>query len=68
LAPDEPHRRAEESHVYAEQAARRCELSWGGFAGYGDILECNIPQGRCILAAKGPPDGYRIVPHLDVPN
>jgi hypothetical protein len=45
------------------------EFGWNGFAGYGDILVCNIAEGRCAVAAKGPTgDGFRIVPHLDVPN
>jgi hypothetical protein len=42
---------------------------WNGFRGYGDILVCDIAHERCTLAASGPRDGgYRIVPHLDVPN
>jgi len=45
------------------------EFGWNGFAGYGDVLVCNIAEGRCTLAASGPSgNGYRIVPHLDVPN
>ena len=45
------------------------EFGWNGFPGYGDILVCDIARERCTLAAEGPSDdGYRIVPHLDVPN
>ncbi len=45
------------------------EFGWNGFPGYGDILVCDIARERCTLAAPGPTDdGYRIVPHLDVPN
>jgi hypothetical protein len=45
------------------------EFGWNGFPAYGDILVCNIAQERCTLAAKGrTDDGFRLVPHLDVPN
>jgi hypothetical protein len=45
------------------------EFGWNGFPGYGDILVCDISRERCTVVAKGPSDdGYRIVPHLDVPN
>jgi hypothetical protein len=44
-------------------------FGWNGFPGYGDILVCDIAHKRCTLAAQGPrDDGYRIVPHMDVPN
>ncbi len=45
------------------------EFGWNGFRGYGDILVCDIAEESCTLAVPGPSDdGYRIVPHLDVPN
>jgi hypothetical protein len=49
--------------------ATHTTFGWNGFEGYGDILVCDIAQERCTLAVEGPTDdGYRIVPHLDVPN
>ena len=41
----------------------------GSFPGYGDILVCDIAREQCTLAAPGPTDnGFRLVPHLNVPN
>jgi hypothetical protein len=40
----------------------------GGWSGYGDILVCDIARDRCILAASGPTGGFRLVPHLTLPN
>lgn len=49
--------------------AAHSRFGWNGFRGYGDILVCDIARERCELAVEGPTDdGYRIVPHLDVPN
>ena len=36
--------------------------------GYGDILVCDIARERCILAAHGPRDQLRLVPHIELPN
>jgi hypothetical protein len=36
--------------------------------GYGDILVCDIARERCTLAAPGPEDGLRLVPHLVLPH
>jgi DNA-directed RNA polymerase specialized sigma24 family protein len=36
--------------------------------GYGDVLVCDIARERCTLAAPGPDDGLRLVPHLVLPN
>jgi hypothetical protein len=36
--------------------------------GYGDILVCDIARERCSLAAPGPEDGLRLVPHLVLPH
>jgi hypothetical protein len=45
------------------------DFGWNGFRGYGDILVCNIADGQCALAVKGPKrDRFRLVPHVDVPN
>jgi hypothetical protein len=40
----------------------------GEWSGYGDILVCDIARDRCILAASGPTSGFRLVPHLTLPN
>lgn len=50
---------------------------WWEFPGYGDILVCDIAREECTLAVPGPAgvspsdsfgDGFRLVPHRDVPN
>ena len=50
---------------------------WWDFPGYGDILVCDIARERCTLAVPGPDggppddnfgDGFRLVPHLTLPN
>lgn len=45
---------------------------WGWFPGYGDILTCRLPDGRCDLTVRGRANGKdsppRIVPHLGLPG
>ena len=62
---------------FAVMAGATHDFGLGGWSGYGDILVCDIAQERCTLAVPGPDggptsdsfgDGFRLVPHLTLPN
>jgi len=54
---------------FAVMAGATNDFGLSGWSGYGDILVCDIARERCTLAAPGPVgDGFRLVPHLTLPN
>lgn len=62
---------------FAVMAGATDDFGLGGWSGYGDVLVCDIARERCTLAVPGPAggptgnsfgDGFRLVPHLTLPN
>ena len=62
---------------FAVMAGATHDFGLSGWSGYGDILVCDIAHERCTLAVPGPDggptsdsswDGFRLVPHLTLPN
>ena len=62
---------------FAVMAGATHDFGLSGWSGYGDILVCDIAHERCTLAVPGPADGptsdsfgdgFRLVPHLTLPN
>ena len=58
---------------FAVMAGATHDFGLSGWSGYGDTLVCDIAQQRCTLAVPGPPGGpsgvgFRLVPHLTLPN
>lgn len=59
---------------FAVMAGATHDFGLSGWSGYGDLLVCDIARERCALAVPGPTggptsgDGFRLVPHLTLPN